>query len=66
MKNPTTGAVYILLEARLAELPGAVPKAAKKKKGKVDAPEQPPFEVCFDRQFSHLLCAPGRRGHIQS
>jgi hypothetical protein len=40
------GAVYILLEARLAELPGAVPKASKKKnKDKANAPEQLPFEV---------------------
>lgn len=48
VKNPTTGAVYILLEARLSELPGALPKpVGKKKKGKADAPEQPPFEVQF-------------------
>lgn len=46
VKNPATGAVYILLEARLAELPGAVPKASKKKnKDKANAPEQLPFEV---------------------
>lgn len=53
VRNPTTGAVYVLLEARLAELPGAVPKASRKKKGKADAPEQPPFEVrtCFNRAW---------------
>jgi hypothetical protein len=45
VKNPTTGAVYILLEARLSELPGAVPKASKKKNKNKDAPEQLPFEV---------------------
>lgn len=55
MRNPTTGAVYILLEARLSELPGALPKAGKKKKGKADAPEQPPFEVAVSLERPAVL-----------
>ena len=43
MKNPATGAVYIVLESLLGAIPGAVPKT-KKGKGKEAAPE-PGFEV---------------------
>ena len=46
VRNPATGAVYILLEAQLDKVPGAVPKA---KKGKGKAKDEPPekgFEVC--------------------
>ncbi len=45
VRNPATGAVYILLEAQLDKIPGAVPKA---KKGKGKAKDEPPekgFEV---------------------
>ena len=51
MKDPSTGAVYIVAEARLDQIPGAVPKPAKKggaKKGgggAEEAPPPPPFEV---------------------
>jgi len=45
VRNPATGAVYILLEAQLDKVPGAVPKA---KKGKAKGKDEPPdkgFEV---------------------
>lgn len=41
-KDPATGRVYIVAESRLAEIPGAVPKAKKGKKG---GEEQKGFEV---------------------
>ena len=45
MRNPATGAVFILLESQLDKIPGAVPKVKKGKgKGKVDPPEKG-FEV---------------------
>ena len=34
VRNPTTGAIYIVAEARLASLPGAVPKPKKAAGGK--------------------------------
>ena len=46
VRNPATGAVYILLESQLDKIPGAVPKAKKcKGKAKDEAPEKG-FEVC--------------------
>ena len=42
-RDPATGAVYIVAEARLAELPGAVPKKKAGAKGCGDAPKG--FEV---------------------
>ena len=33
VKDPATGAVYVVAESRLAALPGAIPKKAKGKKG---------------------------------
>ena len=46
VRNPATGAVYILLESQLDKVPGAVPKAKKgKAKGK-DEPAEKGFEVC--------------------
>ncbi len=44
-KDPATGRVYIVAEALLHELPGAVPKESKKK-AKAQ-PEKGGFEVCF-------------------
>lgn len=44
VKNPATGAVYILLESLLGTIPGAVPKA-KKGKGKEEVAPEPGFEV---------------------
>lgn len=44
MKNPATGAVYIVLESLLGAIPGALPKA-KKAKGKEAAAPEPGFEV---------------------
>ena len=39
-KDPATGRVYIVAESRLKEIPGAVPKPKKAKKGQ----EAPPAE----------------------
>eukprot|EP00891_Asterochloris_glomerata_P009063 jgi/Astpho2/9063/e_gw1.00133.6.1_t len=44
VRDPATQRVYIVAEARLAELPGAVPKAAKGKKKEAEKP-QGGFEV---------------------
>ena len=44
VRDPVTQRVYIVAEARLAELPGAVPKAAKGKKKEAEKP-QGGFEV---------------------
>lgn len=40
-REPATGRVYVVAESRLAEIPGAVPKKGKGKKGE----EQKGFEV---------------------
>jgi hypothetical protein len=40
-RDPATGKVYIVAESRLGEIPGAVPKKGKGKKGE----EQKGFEV---------------------
>lgn len=46
-KDPATGRVYIVAEALLHELPGAVPKESKKKDkaAKDNAPKKGGFEV---------------------
>ncbi|KAI3433769.1 hypothetical protein D9Q98_003575 [Chlorella vulgaris] len=46
-RDPATGKVYIVMETRLAEIPGAVPKPKKAKKGKEAADEAAPkgFEI---------------------
>lgn len=41
MRDPATGKVYIVAESRLSEIPGAVPKKGKGKKGE----EAKGFEV---------------------
>ena len=48
-KDPATGRVYIVAEALLHELPGAVPKESKKKDkaAKDSAPKKGGFEVCL-------------------
>ena len=48
-KDPATGRVYIVAEALLHELPGAVPKESKRKDqaAKDSAPKKGGFEVCF-------------------
>ena len=45
--SPTaaTGKVYVVMESRLGEIPGAVPKAKKGKKGAEDGPAPKGFEV---------------------
>ena len=59
VKNPATGAVYIVLESLLGSIPGAVPKAKKAKgKDKDDAAPEPGFEVPFlalqeSRRWNH-------------
>ena len=54
VRNPDSGATYILLEERLGELPGALGKPAKKdKKGKKsDEPAVPPFQVPYHQETS--------------
>ena len=54
VRDPTSQRVYIVAEARLAELPGAVPKAVKGKKKEAEKP-QGGFEVSLI-----LLAANGR------
>lgn len=44
-KDPGSGKVYLVAESRLAELPGAVPKAKKVKKGTDEAPHPTGFQV---------------------
>ena len=44
VRDPATQRVYIVAQARLAELPGAVPKAVKGKKKETEKP-QGGFEV---------------------
>ena len=43
MRDPAKDRVYIVAEARMDAIPGAVPKQRKSKKG--EAPEQKGFEV---------------------
>jgi len=47
VKDPASGAVYIVLEARMDQIPGAIPKEGKaaKKKKKESEPEAAPFEI---------------------
>lgn len=57
VRNPATQAVYICLEARLSEIPGAVPKPEKaggKKKSKSAEPPAAPFEVLSSFQGKEL------------
>ncbi|KAL4432409.1 hypothetical protein ABPG77_001708 [Micractinium sp. CCAP 211/92] len=44
-RDPATGKVYIVMESRLGEIPGAVPKAKKGKKGGADESAPKGFEV---------------------
>jgi isoleucyl-tRNA synthetase len=61
VKDPAKGTVYIVAEARLAALPGAVPKAKKggdKKKGKegeAAAPASSGFELLAKFQGAELV-----------
>jgi isoleucyl-tRNA synthetase len=67
VKDPAKGTVYIVAEARLAALPGAVPKPKKggdKKKGKegdAAAAEPAGFEVLAKFQGAELVsCSDGQ------
>jgi isoleucyl-tRNA synthetase len=59
VKDPAKGTVYIVAEARLAALPGAVPKAKKggdKKKGKEGEAAAPAgFELLAKFQGAELV-----------
>jgi hypothetical protein len=46
-KDPGSGKVYLVAESRLAELPGAVPKAKKGKKGADVASQPAGFQVGY-------------------
>ena len=45
-RDPVRGRVYLVAQSRLAELPGAVPKVKKAKKGAEELPQPAGFEVC--------------------
>ena len=56
VKDPATGRCYIVAEARLGELPGAVPKPGKKGKDGAKSAPTPGFQVCL-RAADVLLAA---------
>lgn len=45
VKDPATGRVYIVAESRLKDIPGAVPKPKKGKKGQEAAPAEGGWQV---------------------
>eukprot|EP00887_Chlorella_sp_A99_P005236 scaffold1.g5236.t1 len=53
-RDPATGKVYIVAESRLAEIPGAVPKAKKGGKGKEAAPKG--FEAPAFGEDDYRVC----------
>ena len=53
-QDPASGRVYLVAESRLAELPGAVPKAKKAKKGAEETSQPAGFQVCpAEHPLSH-------------
>ena len=57
-KDPSTGRVYLVAEALLHELPGAVPKESKKKDK--SQPKKGGFEVSQNLNGAPVLCLPMR------
>ena len=55
-RDPATKRVYIVAESRLKEVPGAVPKPKKAKKGAEPAPQEGAWQVRFSTPLESLAC----------
>lgn len=58
-KDSVTGRVYIVAESRLKDIPGAVPKPKKAKKGAGEAPHEGGWEVIMRSPCLEMLWVKG-------